>query len=367
MKPPLKFADHPELPERIPEEEAHVTQSLLEELQNILETTSRNYGHAVRSVHAKSHGLIATDLEVLGNLQPELAQGLFAQPGHYQAVLRISTNPGDLLPDSISVPRGAALKVIGVPGERLPGAEGTSQDFVMVNGPAFPAPNPAAFLRSLRLLAKTTDRATWAKVALSSVLRGAEKVLEAVVGESATLQSLGGARNVHPLGETYFSQTAFRHGDYIAKFQLAPVSESFTRLAEVEIDAGDDPDAIRKEVDKGAEAGGEWELRAQLCRDGTKMPVEDASVVWDEGDSPFQVVARLHAAPQPGWSEARAAVVDETMRFSVWTGLAAHQPVGAINRVRQQTYDMSARFRASFNRCPIHEPHSIDLPGGRGR
>ncbi len=96
-----------------------------------------------------------------------------------------------------------------------------------------------------------------------------------------------------------------------------------------------------------------------------KMPVEDASVLWDEADSPFQTVARLHAAPQPGWSQACADVVDETMRFSVWTGLAAHQPLGGINRVRRQTYEMSAKFREGFNRCPIHEPQSIALPDGR--
>ncbi len=57
------------------------------------------------------------------------------------------------------MPRGLALKVIGVEGPHLRPQEAPTQDFVMVNGPAFLAPDAAAFARSLSLLAKTTDRA----------------------------------------------------------------------------------------------------------------------------------------------------------------------------------------------------------------
>ncbi len=52
--------------------------------------------------------------------------------------------------------------------------------------------------------------------------------------------------------------------------------------------------------------------------------------------------------------------VDEGMRFSVWTGLEAHWPLGNINRARTETYEHSASFRANFNRCPIHEPAGMD-------
>ncbi len=227
MRDPIRYAPDIERPEA---EEEQTERLLCRALTEILDTTSGNYGHAVRAVHAKSHGIFEARFEILPDLPPELAQGLFARPGRHPALVRISTNPGDLLPDSVSVPRGLALKILEVEGERLAHAEGDTQDFVMVNGPAFAAPDAASFLKSLNRLARTTDQATWAKVALSSVLRGAEKVLEAAGGESATLKTMGGAPNVHPLGESYFSQTAFRHGDFIAKYQLVPVSGSLTRL-----------------------------------------------------------------------------------------------------------------------------------------
>jgi hypothetical protein len=361
MKPPIHYS--PDL-ETIPDDEADTIEGLKATLLDIMETTSEDYGHAVRSVHAKSHGILKAELTVLPDLPPEFAQGMFAVPGVYQAVLRISTNPGDILSDSISVPRGLALKVMGVEGARLSGAEGNSQDFVMVNGPVFTSPNAKAFLKSLKLLAKTTDRAEWAKKALSAVLRGNERVLEAVGGGSATLQTMGGAPNVHPLGETYYSQTAFRHGHHVAKFSLVPVSETLTRHTEEIIDTKGRPDALREAVAVAAEAGVcEWELRVQLCRDAEAMPVENPSVLWDEEDSPFITVARLHANPQPGWSEARAQIVDEKLRFSVWTGLEAHRPLGSVNRVRRETYKMSSDFRSQFNGCPIHEPQTLDLPG----
>src|SRR3954470_22962538 len=86
--------------------EAVVTAELVATLRRISETTCKDGGHALRSVHAKSHGLLEGRLEVPGNLPPRLAQGLFGRPGTYPVVLRISTIPGDILDDSITVPRG---------------------------------------------------------------------------------------------------------------------------------------------------------------------------------------------------------------------------------------------------------------------
>ncbi|WP_295045044.1 catalase family protein [uncultured Paracoccus sp.] len=354
MQPAIRYS--PDV-ETVGPDEAQVIRDLSDTLHDILETTSKDYGHAVRAVHAKSHGILRGELEILPGLPPELAQGIFSRPGRHQAVIRISTNPGDLLPDSVSVPRGLALKIIGVQGERLEGADGENQDFIFVNGPAFSAPDPATFLKTLKLLAKTTDRAEWAKRGLSAVLRGAEKALEAVGGESATLQTLGGAPNVHPLGETYFTQTAFRFGDHVAKLSLQPVSDSLTRHTGHEIDTRGRPDAIRETVAADMQTGDAvWNLRVQLCRDLDRMPIEDPSVLWDEALSPFVTVARLHALAQTGWSRDAADLVDEHMRFSVWTGIQAHRPLGAINRARREPYRMSSQFRARFNGCPIHEP-----------
>ncbi|MFS0736826.1 catalase family protein [Sphingomonas sp. 1P06PA] len=340
-------------------DEAETVAALEEQFKHILDTTSQDYGHAVRSVHAKGHGLARGTLTVADDLPTELAQGLFARPGRYEAILRISTNAGDILDDSISLPRGMAIKVIGVEGERLPGADGSTQDFVMANAPAFAAPDPKAFLGNLKQLAATTDKAEGAKKLLSTVLRGAEAALEAVGAESTLFKTLGGAKPVHPLGATYFSQTAYRYGDFIAKFSLVPVS-AIRDFADETINATGRPDAIREAVNELlAEQGGTWELRVQLCTDLEAMPIEDASVVWDEAASPFRTVATLEVPPQTGWTPGTSEQTEDRLSFSPWHGLAAHQPLGGVNRVRQPTYKFSADYRADFNRCPIHEPAAL--------
>ena len=91
-------------------------------MRGIAQTTLRDYGHTVRSIHAKSHALLEGELTVPEGLPAELAQGMFSHPGTYPVVLRFSTNPGDILDDRVSAPCGLAVKVIGVEGAGLPGS-----------------------------------------------------------------------------------------------------------------------------------------------------------------------------------------------------------------------------------------------------
>lgn len=354
LKPPVRYSAGVE--EFQPDEQETIAK-LNETFDTILETTAKDYGHAVRSVHAKAHGILEGTLRIDDGLPPELAQGIFANPGEHKVFMRISTNAGDILEDAISLPRGLAVKVLDVEGDRLEGAEGDTQDFVMVNGPIFQAKTAKEFLGNLKMLAKTTDKMEGTKKVLSSVLRGVESALETVGVESPKVQSLGGAPNVDPLGETYFTVTPFRYGDYIAKFSLAPVSGDLTRLTGTVIDASDNPDAIRDTMRSEMQGiEGVWELRVQLCRDLDKQPVEDSTVEWKEQDSPFQKVGTITVAPQDSWEPGRVDAVDEKMRFSIWTGVEAHRPLGNINRARKDPYSHSAEFRERFNRCPIHEP-----------
>jgi len=171
---PVRFSSSME---RLDADEAKTIQGLIATMRYINEKTFADGGHAIRSVHAKTHGILQGYLEVDAGLPHDLAQGLFAKPGRYPVVMRFSTIPGDILDDSVSTPRALAIKVIGVEGERLEGSEGDdTQDFVLNNGPAFGAPNPKRFLARLRLLARTTNRAHRLKKILSAVMRQVQKV-----------------------------------------------------------------------------------------------------------------------------------------------------------------------------------------------
>ncbi|MEP6505168.1 MAG: catalase family protein [Betaproteobacteria bacterium] len=355
---PLRFAPAYEHPAP---DEAKTLATINEQMHKIQETTLADGGKAIRAVHAKSHGLLVGELRVPAGLPPELAQGIFARPGTLPLVMRLSTIPGDLLPDDISTPRGMAIKIIGVAGERLPGSEGdVTQDFVLVNGPSFGRPDAQSFASGLKLLAATTDKAEGAKQVVAATFRGLEKAVEAVGGQSATLIALGGHPETNPLGETYFSQVPVLFGDFFGKICVRPASPSLQALYQAPVDLKHRPDGLRDAVAAYfEEQGGEWELCVQLCTDIGEMPVEDASVVWDEALSPFVPVARIVAGAQASWSDARVRGIDEGLAFSPWHGVAAHRPLGSVMRLRRSAYEAARRFRAEKNQRALSEPKAM--------
>jgi hypothetical protein len=118
--------------------EAETVDQITATLLNIAKEVGERQRHTVRGVHAKRHGLLKAEVIFPPDLREELRQGLFANAGSYGAVMRFSTNPGDILSDPISTPRGLAIKVIGVEGEMLPNHAGqVTQDFVFNNASTF--------------------------------------------------------------------------------------------------------------------------------------------------------------------------------------------------------------------------------------
>ena len=355
--PPLRF--DPSF-ETIPADEAETQRGLTEAMLSIARRTQADTGHAYRCVHAKAHGYLRARFEVLPNLPQPLAQGLFAEPASYDAILRFSTTPGDILHDNVSVPRGVALKVLGVPGARLPGSEGeTTQNYVMGNSPSFQVATAQGFLKQLKLLALTTGHAEPLKHAVSILSRGAEAALEKVGGKSATLITLAGQARTQLLGDSFYSQAALLHGDYFGKVAISPVSPERTALSQSPLDVSG-PDAIRASGQAYFQTcPAVWELRVQLATSIEAMPIEDAATMWPESESPYLPVARITAAPQDTWSDSLRASVEDRMAFNPWTGLAAHRPLGSIMRARHPSYAAARAYRAEGNGVEIKEPTAL--------
>jgi hypothetical protein len=349
--------------EKRDEAEADTDAGLIETITGIQRKVYEDCGHAMRGVHAKAHGVLIGELRVLDGLPPILAQGLFAKPARYPVVMRLSTIPGDVLDDAVSVPRGLALKVIGVPGLRVAGSENhVTQDFVLANGPVFAKSNTKSFLSTLKLLASTTDRAPGLKKLLSTVMRGAETLIESVGGQSATVMALGGYPEINILSDSFYSQAPILYGDYMAKVAIKPSSTALRALSRKPLDLTGKPDGIREAVVEFFRSNGaEWELQVQLCTDLQAMPIEDAAKAWPEDSSPYMAVAHIVMPAQDAWSAARVRFVDEQLSFSPWHAMAAHRPLGAIMRARKNVYARAASYRAEHNRVKILEPDSIDV------
>jgi hypothetical protein len=324
------------------------------------------YRHAVRPVHAKSHGLLKAELKVNDGLPADLRQGLFAASATYGAIIRLSTTPGDILADSVSTPRGMAVKVIGADsaGPMLPDHAGnTTQDFVCVNSKTFGIPNAAEFIKVQTLLLKNLDDPELLKKAVSNIARGTNAALGLIGIHSDLLVQLG-----HPetnlLGETYGTCAALRYGDYIAKLAFVPASENLKALYNKHVPVNFHFSGLRDAVVEFFRTNAAvWDVCVQLSTDLKKMPAEDPTVPWPEDLSPYIPVAKLTAAAQNAYSPARRVFVDEILSFNPWHCLAAHRPLGNIMRARRNVYPKSSKYRHEMNGRPMTEPREIgELP-----
>lgn len=355
---PLRFDPSFEV---VPPDEKETQAGLTEAMLSIQRKTHADTGYAYRAVHAKAHGYVRATFEVLPDLPPALAQGLFARPGRHDAVLRFSTTPGDVLDDNVSTPRGVALKVLGVPGARLPGSEGdATQSWVMGNSPSFQVATAADFLKQLRKLAATTGQVEPLKHAVSVLSRNANAALGLVGQSSATLTTLAGQPPTELLGDTFYTQGALLHGDYYAKVSLAPASSELMALSGSPLPLSGHPDAIREGVQRHFQIlPAVWELRVQLATSLEDMPIEDAATQWPEDRSPYLPVARVTAAPQEAWSDELRLLVEDRLAFNPWIGLAAHRPLGSVMRARRPAYAAAREYRADANDVRISEPNEL--------
>jgi len=326
----------------------------------------KKYKHGIRDAHAKSHGILRGELTVYPDLPEPYAQGLFAKPATYPIIARLSSTSGALRTDQTRGVRGLGIKLLGVDGERaLAGDSATTQDFILVTHREFPFPDAHAYLKRgmplAWLLARLPDNAL---LLTGKVLGAAQDVLKRVNHSLPTALELFSEPNTHILGLTFYSSAPLRWGEHIAKIQYKPLSESVKALERQPVTKSAGPDAFRNMVVEFFRTNtAEYELQAQLCTDLAKMPIEDATVPWPEEDSPHIGIAKITFGVQNPDTPERLRFGDDVLSFNSWRGLAAHRPLGSINRLKKLVYEASSDFRHRVNHVARMEPSSVaDLP-----
>jgi catalase len=308
-----------------------------------------------RDVHSKTHGCIKATFTVLDNLDSRLRYGLFANPGHYQAWIRFSSGNEYPQPDSTKDARGMAIKVMGVKGPKLLQEDGLppadTQDFPLMNATQF-------FIRNIREyneFTKYLGSGFGARAKYGYFLGGftpdvrkwhlremmlAEKTLKAAPDSLLTTQ--------------FYSVSAFKLGSQNnVKYSARPCKES----PAADVNHGD-PNFLRKEMVKRLATGSAcFDFMVQLQVPGKNMPVEDTTVEWSTGDSPFIPVARLDIPSQQfeGNND-----LGEGLSFNPWHSLPEHRPIGVMNRIRKAVYLEVSRYRRQMNGIPLCEPKDWD-------
>ena len=313
----------------------------------------------MRASHAKSTACVTGTLTVASGLPSELAQGLFATPGSHPVAIRFAQGPGETLGDRVSTHRGMAIKVFGVPGEKLPGHNADTQDFVLATGTTFPSGTAQGFLRDAKQIGAATPLPEAYKSAVSSTMRNFNRLLHAFGTESPKADFFGHPFS-HPLADAYFSQAPIRYGNYVAKLGAFPSSATQEALKTWQLDPKQDEDGFRHAaVDFIGANETVFEVRAQLWTDAETQPIEDTSVEWPTDDAPFVTVATIRIPAQDAYSPARQHYFDEVMTFRPAHALAAHRPLGSVMRARLQVYLALSAFRHKENGVAEANPSDV--------
>jgi catalase len=283
--------------------------------------------------------------------------GVLARPAEYKAWIRYSSGDTRIQPDSVKDARGMAVKLMGVPGEKLLADErdADTQDFVMINSRVF-------FIRDVDQYAEFAARLSrgdrYGFFFAGGPFRPWEWRLRELWLGTRTLKRPPPS----PLRTDYDSLAAFKLGPaQNVKFGVRPCTENLSRPAP---DARG-PNALREALAADLAAGAAcFDFVVQLQRADRNMPVEDATVLWSEKDSPFVTVARLDIPRQEFDTPAQNDFC-EALSFTPWHALPDHRPIGVMNRLRKAVYLEVSRYRRAKNGAPAAEPRGwcLDLTG----
>ena len=275
----------------------------------------------------KTIACVRATFRVHADIPSELKQGIFSRPVSYPAMLRFAnaTNRDDSKKDI----RGLSIKLSNVKGPVLWGTPGT-QDFVLNSYPALFVATPEDFLAFIRAR-QDHDK-------LGFFLNPADPHWK-----SLWIVMKARQKHLSPLDIRYWSTVPSRlgeTGDQVVKYSVTPCSDYQTIQA---VNPGENQlrAAIQSHLQRAAAC---FHFGVQKQTDPEAMPIEDASVIWDEEASPFQAVATIIIENQE-FDDPTSMASCERSSFNPWQSLAAHEPLGRMNAVRRQVYEHAAKVR----------------------
>jgi hypothetical protein len=323
----------------------------IEEIERLMTNfTHRHYkpGKAERSANTKTYGVVRGEFEVLPNLANHLRQGIFSSPRTYPAWVRFAgmlpLSPPDLEDAGIL---SMSIKLMGVEGDKLIDDEKMTQDFTALSAPTFTTPNVLELVKLHKQVAEDTPVLYYVNLFDSHI-------------RDAVMQGLYTKTHGSPLEVQFYSSVPYLFGeDQAIHYSIKPSSSERTKvprrpsdnyLREAMIDT-----LHAKEVS--------FDFMVQFQTDSHRMPIENASVEWSERLSPFIPVAKLRLPRQMFASEKQLAFAAH-LSFNPWHSIAAHRPLGSLNRGRKAIYLALSKARQTMNGEARVEPTSNEVFDG---
>ncbi len=328
--------------ETIPQGEAQYTEDLSARLKaKIIQDNPT--GIMRRDAHPKMHGVVKAEFIIEPNLAPELRVGVFKEPKIYRAWVRFSNQDGSIRPDTGGDIRGMAIKLMGVPGEKILDQEKNEQthDFIVISTNVFVTKDVEEFDD----LIKSFTGNIFAKIGFF--------LTHWRVGWNLYKSMIQFA---NPLQIRYFSTTPYLFGSNAVKYSAIPHVKTPDRIPDNPSD-----DYLRLAMMEQLKEGEAlFDFAVQLQTDAETMPIEDPGQEWKESVSPFRKVATIKILQQEFNSDAQKEF-GENLSFSPWHALPEHRPLGGINRARKVVYRAISMFRHEYNHAVRKEPDSWEI------
>lgn len=159
-----------------------------------------------------------------------------------------------------------------------------------------------------------------------------------------------------------WSQSAYRHGEYVAKYGVFPLGEEQKKLEQHAIKESD-PINIISQFNREFHIKNKvtYKFCAQLLQNLDEQPVDDIGVEWDDKKYPMEQIATLEFQPQDSWLPEFRTWWDDRITCNSWHGLKTHQPLGSTNRMRRVVYAESRKLRLQVNGYRNYiEPTGLD-------
>lgn len=147
-----------------------------------------------------------------------------------------------------------------------------------------------------------------------------------------------------------YSQSAYRHGKYVAKYGVFPKGEKQKALEKTYV-KDDDPINILSQFNRDFHMNNTvtYSFCVQLLQNLSEQPIDDIGIDWDQKKYPFEEIATLEFEPQDSWLPEFRAWWDDRITVNSWHGLKEHQPLGSTNRMRRVVYAESRKLRLRVN------------------
>ena len=306
-------------------------------------------GVRTRALHGPGLGLLRGTLTVDGGLPREIGHGLFAESRSFETWVRFSRSHfyDRKTPDTF----GMAVKLLGVRGEKCLDETPGEQDFITVNLPYAWVGNRQHVLDYFIRLAANREREEARRarkqlgerhgrkpadiMPLNQVFRSPDpRKFDWPLLRLWRIITWNWIRYPDPVMQTYNTLTAFRLGEGAMKCLFRGIPVPGVRTS----------GRYRERLAAGPIR---FEFLVQRRTMPDREPVDDVTKPWK---SPLVKVGTMTIPPQDFDTDERMAL-EESISYSPYFSLRAHEPLGSLSEVRRWAYRHSGINRGGV--CPF--------------